>query len=98
MIVHTLLDSSNLAGNLLGDPTERDLFVYLPPGYEQSDSRYPTAYLLHALGSSAQEEVTPKNDGQRWVPRLEDVLDPVFGRMGVAPMIVVVPDGWCRYG
>jgi len=32
MIVHTLLDSSNLAGNLLGDPSERNLFVYLPPG------------------------------------------------------------------
>ena len=37
MIVHTLLDSSNLAGNLLGDSSERDLFVYLPPGYEESD-------------------------------------------------------------
>ena len=31
MIVHTLLDSSNLAGNLLGDSSERDLFMY-PPG------------------------------------------------------------------
>ena len=30
MIVHTLLESSHLAGNLLGDPSERDLFVYLP--------------------------------------------------------------------
>ena len=34
MIVHTLLDSSHLAGNLLGDPSERDLFVYVPPGLQ----------------------------------------------------------------
>ena len=53
MIVHTLLDSSHLAGNLLGDPSERDLFVYLPPGYEDSDRRYPTTYLLQAYGTSA---------------------------------------------
>jgi enterochelin esterase-like enzyme len=53
---------------------------------------------LHALGSSAELEVTPEADGQRWRPPIEDVLDPVFGRMGAAPMIVVIPDGACRWG
>jgi enterochelin esterase-like enzyme len=37
-------------------------------------------------------------DGERWRPPIEDVLDPVFGRVGVAPMIVVIPDGNSRYG
>ena len=45
MIVHSRIEGTQLAGNLLGDPTERDLFVYLPPGYEESKIRYPTAYL-----------------------------------------------------
>ena len=54
MITHARLESAHLAGNLLGDPSERDLFVYLPPGYEESDRRYPTAYLLHAYGDSAE--------------------------------------------
>ena len=98
MIVHTRLESSHLASNLLGDPNERDLFVYLPPGYEESDRRYPTAYLLHAYGQTAEQVVTPATDGQRWSPPVEDVLDPVFGRMGVTPMIVVIPDGNSRYG
>ena len=98
MIVRTRLESSHLAGNLLGDPSERDLFVYLPPGYEESDRRYPTAYLLHAYGDSAEEMVTPAADGQRWSPPIEDVLDPVFARMGVPPMIAVIPDGNSRYG
>src|SRR6266516_1639758 len=91
MIVHTLLESSNLAGNLLGDPSERDLFVYLPSGYEESDRRYPTAYLLQAYGTTAAEMMTPATDGERWRPPLEDVLDRVFGRMGVPPMIVLIP-------
>ena len=51
MIIHTRIEGSQLRGNLLEDPTERDLFVYVPPGYEESDRRYPTAYLLHAYGT-----------------------------------------------
>lgn len=99
MIVHSRLESAHLAGNLLGDPSERDVFVYLPPGYEEEPHRrYPTAYLLHAYGSTAEQLVNPPTDGQRWAPPIEDVLDPVFRRMGVAPMIVVIPDGWSRWG
>ena len=98
MIIQSRIDSPHLAGNLLGDPGERSLFVYLPPGYEDSDRRYPTAYLLHAFGQNAEGLVYPPTDGQRWSPPLEDVLDPVFRRLGTAPMIVVVPDGDTRYG
>jgi enterochelin esterase-like enzyme len=98
MIVHTRIEGTRLAGNLLGDPTERDLFVYLPPGYEASDRRYPVAYLLHAFGQDARQLVHPPTDGRRWSPPLEDVLDPVFGRMGTSPLIVVVPDGDTAYG
>ncbi|MFZ0667613.1 MAG: alpha/beta hydrolase-fold protein [Acidimicrobiales bacterium] len=98
MIVGSRIDSAHLAGNKLGDPTDRDLFVYLPPGYETSDRHYPTAFLLHAFGQQAQNLVTPATDRQRWVPPIEDVLDPVFRRLGVPPMIVVIPDGWTSYG
>src|SRR6266536_4784116 len=98
MIMHTRIEGSHLSGNLLGDPSERDLFVYLPPGYEESNRRYPTAYLLHAYGETAEQMVMPPSDGQRWRPPIEDVLDPVFSRMGVPPMIVVMPDGTSRYG
>ena len=98
MIVHSRLESSHLAGNLLEDPSERDLFVYLPPGYEESDHRYPTAYLLQAFGTTVAEMVAPPTDGERWRPPIEDVLEPVFRRMGVPPMIVAIPDGWSRWG
>jgi len=98
VIIQTQIEGTRLAGNLLGDPVERDLFVYLPPGYDKSQRRYPTAYLLHAYGDTAERMVTPATDGERWRPPIEDVLDPVFGREGAAPMIVVIPDGNSRYG
>ena len=97
-MLHTKIEGSRLAGNLLGDPTERDVFVYLPPGYDDGHQRYATAYLLHAYGETAAESVAAVTDGPRWQPPLQDVLDPVFGRMGVPPMIVVIPDGWSRWG
>ncbi len=95
MIIRAPHESSSLAAKMLGDPGERDLFVYLP-GYEESDRRYATAVLLHAFGQNAESLVHPPTDRQRWQPPLEDVLDPVFGRMGVPPMIVVIPDGSSR--
>jgi S-formylglutathione hydrolase FrmB len=98
VIAHTRIESSHLVGNLLGDPSERDVYVYLPPGYEGSDRRYPAAYLLHPFGTTAERMVNPATDTERWAPPIEDVLDPVFGRMGTPPMIVVIPDGWSRYG
>ena len=48
MIVQTQIEGTRLVGNLLGDPSERDLFVYLPPGYDESERRYPAAYLLRS--------------------------------------------------
>lgn len=98
MIVSTRIAGPSLEGNLLGVASERDLFVYLPPGYEDSERRFATAYLLHADGWSAQLVVRPAVDEARWHPPLEDVLDPVFTRMGTVPMIVVVPDGVSRWG
>jgi S-formylglutathione hydrolase FrmB len=39
----------SLAGNLLGDPADQTVAVYLPDGYEHSSRRYPVLYLLHGF-------------------------------------------------
>jgi S-formylglutathione hydrolase FrmB len=44
------ITSPALAGNLLGDPATRPLWVWLPPSYDtSSDKRYPSIYLLHGF-------------------------------------------------
>jgi S-formylglutathione hydrolase FrmB len=98
MIVRHRHESAYLAANLLGDPGERDLFVYLPPGYEDQDRRYATAYLLHAFGQTNDDMVNPPTTGERASVPVEDVLEPVFRRMGARPMIVVIPNGDMKYG
>lgn len=36
----------SLAGNLIGEPLEQQVAVYLPPSYDSSDRRYPVVYAL----------------------------------------------------
>ena len=43
------LESEALRGNPLGDPHERPLYVYLPPGYEDEERRWPTVYVIQGL-------------------------------------------------
>jgi predicted esterase len=50
-LIHKEITSQALAGNLIGDPTERGYFVYLPPGYADGNKRYPVVYILHGFGS-----------------------------------------------
>ena len=44
------VESELLAGNPLGDPARRPLYVYTPPGYDaKSERRYPTIYVIQGM-------------------------------------------------
>ncbi len=50
-VVEVTVASPGLAQNLLGDPGERLVWVYLPPHYDRApDARFPVIYLLHGFG------------------------------------------------
>lgn len=81
VIVHSRLESANLAGNLLGDPSERDLFVYLPPGcHEHPDRHYSatnTFLCLRWPGASSDSRLSPTFFGCcKWAPAWIDAHIP----------------------
>ncbi len=41
------ITSEALAGNLVGDPATKPYYIILPPGYDDTDTRYPVVYVLH---------------------------------------------------
>ena len=42
-----VIESAALRGNPLGDPHERPLWVYTPPGYDdERDRHYPSIYMI----------------------------------------------------
>jgi len=85
----------SLKGNLLGDPAEQDIAIYLPPGYETSPSkRYPVVYLLHGYGGSPKSwfVVAPFSFN------ISPVLDELMWSGKVREMIVVAPNGTNAFG
>src|SRR5664279_2834007 len=92
-VVRHRLPSTVLAGNPLGDPTERDLYVYVPPGYDTS-KRYPA--LLAIVG------YTGTGGGVFNVDTLLEPLDAKLDRLIAAgtcpPAIIAAPDCFTRVG
>ncbi|MGP4027464.1 alpha/beta hydrolase [Actinomadura sp. 3N407] len=88
-----VITSEALLGNPLGDPHERPLWVYTPPGYG-THTRYPTIYVIQGYcGTIAMwRNRTPF---RRTLPELIDAL---FARDDVAPALVVYVDAWTGYG
>jgi enterochelin esterase family protein len=87
-------ESEVLKGNPLGDPYVRDLFVYLPPGYEEGDARYPSVYCLTGFTGRGKMLL---NDNA-FTPNLAERMDKLIAAGAVQPMIVVMPDCFTYYG
>src|SRR5690348_7469942 len=55
-VEHIKIHAAALEGNLEGDAVDRDVFVFLPPGYAQDKSRrYPVVYALHGYSIGADQ-------------------------------------------
>lgn len=93
-LVEVRINSASLKGNLLGDPAEQRVVVYLPPSYATSPAkRFPVVYLLH--GYTGTVETWTTNGYQRM--NLRVVMDDLTKRGTAKEMIVVVPNGSNRY-
>ncbi|MCX5112919.1 alpha/beta hydrolase-fold protein [Streptomyces sp. NBC_00378] len=90
-----VLDSALLRDNPLGDPSQRPLWVYTPPGYDADPGRrYPVTYLL--LGYAGTLPVWRNRTPYRQpVPEL---VDGIFARGEAPPMVLVFVDAWTTYG
>jgi S-formylglutathione hydrolase FrmB len=79
------IPAPSLDGNLLGDPTEREVWIYLPPQYFESDEALPVVYYLPGFGEELVVGVDMPAD-----------LDTAFA--SIDPMIVVVVPGVTSVG
>jgi hypothetical protein len=90
-----VIDSDLLRGNPLGDPHERPLAVYVPPGYDdQPDRRYPTVYVIQGYTG----HVAMWRNRMPFRQPFTETADAVFARGEAPPAIVVYVDAWTSYG
>jgi len=93
--VETLTVTSRaLAGNRLGDPSIRELPVYLPPGYDDSKQRYPVLFCLAGFTGSGPSHLAWKG----WGESLPERLDRLIGAGAMGPTIVALPECFTRLG
>ena len=63
----------------------RRLYVYTPPGYEDSQGKYPVFYLLHGGGGD--------EDAWTTLGRTCQIMDNLISQGKAKPIIVVMPNG-----
>jgi hypothetical protein len=86
--------SSVLRGNALGDPFERDVYCYVPPGYDAGRDRYPVIYFLSGFTGTGRMHL----NFDPWVESVDRRLDRLIYAGAVPPAICVLPDCFTRLG
>lgn len=83
-VPHGTVQSVSYKSKALG--TDRKIMVYTPPGYAQSNARYPVVYLLHGAGST---ETSWTERGKAQV-----IADNLLADGKIKPLILVMPFGF----
>lgn len=86
-------DSAVLAGNPLGDPSTREVWVSLPDGCRDGARRYPVLWCLAPYAGSGPQQV----GGTGWSPGLAERFARLVAQ-GCPPAIIVFPDCFTRWG
>jgi enterochelin esterase-like enzyme len=86
--------SQALEGNLIQDPAEREVTVYLPPSYQtQPNKRFPVLYMLHGFTDNDSKWFGWE---KHWI-NLHELLDEALATRQSEEMIVVMPNAYNRF-
>lgn len=77
-----------LIGNVLGETEERNLWVYLPEGYEKGSQCYPVVYYLHGFTDNYNTFKTLE---------MKKLMDEGIKNGRIQPCILVVPDSDTKF-
>ena len=87
------VESEVLAGNPLGDPVRRPLYVYMPHGVRDTE-RCPSVYMIQGFTG----QVDMWHNRSAFEPNMFERVDDLFGDASVPRSIVVFVDAWTSYG
>ncbi|HEY2790493.1 MAG TPA: alpha/beta hydrolase-fold protein [Gaiellales bacterium] len=90
-----VITSDALRGNALGDPVQRPLWVYTPPGYDAApDRRYPAVYVIQ--GFTGQLDMWRNRNPMR--PLFTEEVDALFSDGETPQCLVCFVDCWTSLG
>jgi Putative esterase len=91
-----VVESDVLAGNPLGDPARRPLYVYRPPGVSRGrdGAALPSVYLIQ--GYTGQLDMWLSRSA--FEPTVVERLDAMFAAQACPPAVIVFVDAWTSRG
>lgn len=87
--------SKLLEGNPLNDPVEREIFVYLPPSYKQSNRDFPVIYCLSGFAGRGKKYLRDATFFPGLHKQFEQVLEE---EENTEEALIVFPDCMTSYG
>lgn len=86
--------SQLLAGNPLGDPPDRALYVYRPPVSAGAGEPLPSVYMLQGFGGRLEEWLVPSSSGTTTIEQ----RDAMFSAEESPPALIVFVDASTSWG
>jgi len=87
-IVLDSIESKFILNTVTAERSTRELNIYLPPGYSNSNAKYPVLYLLHGIGDD--HNVFMQDTTQHM--NIKDIMDYGIRNSLFGKMIVVTPN------
>lgn len=90
-VIRKTFDAPSLQHEPFGEPSKRNITIYLPPHYETDTTRYPVVYYLH--GFLGNDSITMNKHLQ-----IQTLMDSAIRAKLIEPMILVAPNSYTQLG
>ena len=91
-VEHHQVHGESLENTVTEEEANRNVAVYLPPGYAESSDRYPVVYLLHGIMDTETVWTNAWYDDNDPWGTIARLMDRGIDAGTLQPMIVVMPD------
>ncbi len=92
-IVREVFRAKSLENTVTKENPERNISVYLPPGYDSAvNRRYPVIFLLHGIADTDQTWTRPWSEQNDGYATIRDAMNRGIADGKFGKMIVVMPD------
>jgi enterochelin esterase-like enzyme len=90
-IVRVEIYGKSLEGNVISEPADRYISIYLPPGYDASrDKRYPVLYLLHGISDTDLDWTSDPHNSK--FDTIQGSMDEGIASGCIKEMLVIMPN------
>jgi S-formylglutathione hydrolase FrmB len=92
-LIREVLHGVSLEKTVTGEVPDRNVSIYLPPGYDTSPARrYPVLYILHGIADTDETWTKAWDKSNPAYATIQDIMNKGIAEGRFTEMIIVIPD------